>query len=127
MLDSIGVPADRKAKIQAALEKEMNTARQAMGDMAQMDRSAMRQRMQGTFDKVLREHLTPEELAQVKAANSQRQATTRVDAYAQRPDGQLEKRQLVVGLQDGAYAEIVRGAKEGDVFVTRVQAANASN
>jgi len=127
VLDSIGVPADRKAKIQAALEKEMNTARQAMGDMAQMDRSAMRQRMQGTFDKVLREHLTPEELAQVKAANSQRQATTRVDAYAQRPDGQLEKRQLVVGLQDGAYAEIVRGAKEGDVFVTRVQAANASN
>lgn len=127
ILDGLDLPADRKAKIEAALDKEMRAARQAMGDMAQFDRNAARQRMQATLDKVLRDNLTAEELAKVKAAASNRPTTTRVEAYVQRADGQLEKRPLVVGLQDGAYAEIVRGAEAGDMFVTRVQAANASN
>lgn len=126
LLDSLDLPADRKAAIQAQLEKEMRAAREAMGDMAQFDRSAMRQRIQSTMDKVLRDNLSPEELAKVKAAMSAQPTTTRVDAYTLRPDGQLEKKSLVIGLQDGAYAEVIRGAEAGDKFVTRVQALNAS-
>lgn len=126
MLDSLELPADRKAAIQSQLEKEMRAAREAMGDMAQFDRSAMRQRMQATMDKVLRDNLTSDELAKVKAAMSAQPTTTRVDAYALRPDGQLEKKPLVIGLQDGAYAEVIRGAEVGDKFVTRVQALDAS-
>lgn len=127
MLESLNLPADRKAKIQAELEKEMRAAREAMGDMAQFDRAAMRQRMQSTFDKVMRENLTAEEQAKLKAAMAERPTTTRVEAYIQRPDGQLEKTPLLIGLQDGAYAEVIRGADAGDKFVTRIQATDAAN
>ena len=46
---------------------------------------------------------------------------TRVEVYVPAEDGKLQKRSLVLGLQDGSYAEIIRGAEAGDKFVTRVR------
>ena len=46
---------------------------------------------------------------------------TRVEAYTPAADGKLQKKSLVLGLQDGAYAEILRGAEIDDELVTRVR------
>lgn len=120
-LNTLDVSAETKAAIKSDLRSEMESVRESMGPRAQFDRAAMRQRMQATQDKVLRKHLTDDEYKQVQAAMSARAAVTRIEAYKQRPDGKLEKQTLTLGLQDGSYAEILRGAQAGDKFVTRAR------
>ncbi len=124
-LDNLDIDPAKKAAIQEELRTEMEAIRSAMGDMAQFDRNTMRQRFQAATDKVLKRNLTDEEYKMVQAAMSERASVTRVDAYKNRADGQLEKQTLTLGLQDGSYAEILRGAEVGEKFVTRVRAATA--
>lgn len=120
ILTPLTLDPDRKVQIEEALQKEMRAIRESMGEGRRVDPSAVRQRMQSIRDKVLRDNLTPDELKKVKAAIDQRPTTTRVDAYTMASNGQLEKKSLVIGLQDGSFAEIIRGAEVGDTFVTRI-------
>jgi HlyD family secretion protein len=122
-LDGLELDPATTATIQADLQKEIQAIRASMGEQAQFNRAAMRQRMQAATDKVLRKNLTDEQYKQAQAAINGRAATTRVEAYKQTSDGKLEKQALMLGLQDGSYAEILRGAAEGDEFVTRVRVA----
>jgi len=120
ILAAITLDPNRQSQIEETLKTEMRAIRESMGEGRRADPSAMRQRMQKIRDKVLRDNLTSDELKKVKAVINQRPTTTRVDVYVMSPDGQLEKKSLVIGLQDGSFAEIVRGAEVGDTFVTGI-------
>ncbi|MGJ8561345.1 MAG: efflux RND transporter periplasmic adaptor subunit [Litorimonas sp.] len=121
ILNSLDLDPAKTAAILADLQTETEAVRAGLGDRAQFDRNAVRQRMEAATDKVLRRNLTDDEYKTVQAAIAERASITRVEAYAQTQDGKLEKKTLTLGLQDGSYAEILRGASEGDVFVTRAR------
>lgn len=125
ILDDLDIDAGRKATITAELKTEMEAVRGSMGDRAQFDRARMRQLMQSTTQKVLLRNLSAEELKQVEEAQKAQATITRVDAYTQTAEGALQAVSLVLGLQDGSYAEILRGAEPGDTFVTRALVADA--
>ena len=129
MLEGLDIDAERSARIQDAMRTAMRELRASSGGNSGMpvDRNAMRQRFQAVRNKVLAEYLTPEEMKKLKALQSQRPTTVQVDAYVQTVDGKLQKRPLVIGLQDGAFAEVIRGAEEGDSFVTRVLVSQKEN
>lgn len=122
LLDDLDIDQTKKTAIQIELKAAAQSAREFMGDRAQLDRTAMRIRMQAITNNVLRSKLTDDEYKQVQTAISERASITRVDAYKTTADGKLEKQTLTLGLQDGSYAEILRGAEAGDTFVTRVRA-----
>lgn len=127
ILDGLDIDADKKAIIQAELRTEIQAVRAGLGERAQFDRNALRQRIQTASDKVLRKNLTDEEYKQVQAATAARASVTRVEAYKPVADGKLEKQSLTLGLQDGSFAEILRGASDGDEFVTRVRVTAQGN
>lgn len=122
VLEGLNIPAETVSKIQSDLRDEFQAVRQGLGDRAQFDRNALRQRMQAATDKIFRRNLTDEEYKKVQAAITAQAAVTRVDAYKPVGEAQLEKQTLTLGLQDGSFAEIIRGASEGDEFVTRARA-----
>ena len=124
-LANLDIDADKKAAIQADMQTEMAAVRESMGAFAQVDRARMRQRMQAATEKVLRKNLTDDEYKQVQAAMTAQAAITRVEAYIQTPDGNLQNKSLVLGLQDGSFAEVLRGAQAGDKFVTRARVVTA--
>ncbi|RKQ69121.1 HlyD family secretion protein [Litorimonas taeanensis] len=121
LLNGINIDDDKKAAIQADLQKEMAAVRESMGERAQFDRAQMRQRIQAATDKVLLRNLTDAEYKQVQEAMKARATVTQVEVYKQTVDGKLEKQSLVLGLQDGSFAEILRGAEAGQEFVTRAR------
>lgn len=121
LLKSLDIDKDKKAVIQAEIRQELTSVRSSLGDLAQLDRNALRQRMQAPIDKILLRYLPSEEYKRVQAQINAQASVTRVEAYVPANDGKIEKKTLVLGLQDGSYAEILRGAEQGDVFVTRVR------
>ena len=121
MLDGLDIDEEKKATIQTEMRTEMRAAFESLGERAQFDRNALRQRMQAASDKVLKRNLTDEEYKAYQEAIRASASVTRVDAYKPAADGKLEKQSLTLGLQDGSFAEILRGASEGDEFVTRAR------
>lgn len=119
--NNVDISQDKKDAIQADMRKEFAAVRASLGERAQFDRNALRQRMQAASDKVLLRNLTAEEYKAVQAQINAQASVTRVEAYAPAEEEKLEKKTLVLGLQDGAYAEILRGANVGDELVTRVR------
>jgi len=120
-LNDLDIDPKKKAAIEADIRKEFTAVRESLGQRAQFDRNALRQRMQAATEKVLVKNLTEEEYKQVQEARNAQATVTRVEVYVPAEDGKLQKRSLVLGLQDGSYAEIIRGAEAGDKFVTRVR------
>lgn len=127
LLDALDLTPERKAKIEDALEAELGAIRSPAGDGPPRDRNAIRQRVQSVQNKVFAEHLTSGEIKMLKALINQRPTTTRIDAYVLAEDGNLQKHSLVIGLQDGSWAEVVRGAETGDTFVSRVLVAQTNS
>ena len=121
ILNNLDLDPKKKAAIEADFRKEITAVRESLGQRAQFDRNALRQRMQAASDKVLKRNLTEDEYKEVQAAINAQATVTRVEVYGEAEDGKLEKKSLVLGLQDGSYAEIIRGAEAGDKFVTRVR------
>jgi len=121
VLDSLDIDPSKKAAIEADFRKEITAVRESLGQRAQFDRNALRQRMQAATDKVLKRNLTEEEYKAVQTAINAQATVTRVEVYGPAEDGKLQKKSLVLGLQDGSYAEVLRGAEAGDKFVTRVR------
>jgi HlyD family secretion protein len=92
----------------------------------QQQMQEFRTKMQAAQDGVLRRNLNPDEIAKVQAARAKMQSQRRVQVYALDAEGKLERKQLMLGVSDGEFAEIVRGAEEGDTFVTRANAGGES-
>lgn len=134
LLNNLDLSEDIKAKIESDLRSEMEALRAASGSGprggpgggGQGDRAAMRQRMEAISNKVLRRNLSDEEYRRVQAAISAQASVTRVDVYSATEDGKLETRSLVIGLQDGANVEILRGADAGDEFVISARIAKSA-
>jgi len=127
MLNNLDIDQAKKDTIQTELRAEIQAARESLGQRAQFDRNALRQRIQAASEKVLKKNLTDDEYKQYQAALAERASVTRVEAYRPAEEGKLKKQSLTLGLQDGSFAEILRGASEGDEFVTRVRAASQGN
>lgn len=142
-LKEIGVDDVRAQKISAEMQGEMEKVRAAMPAPAQgqnrplggggfgpppsmLQQQAMqdmRNKMQQISDRVMRENLSPEEYDAYNKKRAESQSQKRVTAYTVDDKGALHRHMLVLGVSDSGYAEIIRGAKEGDKFVTKARPA----
>jgi HlyD family secretion protein len=84
---------------------------QAMGEM--------RQRFQAAQETVLRRHMSPEEIEEFNRLRGAQASQKREDVFVVGAGGKLERKTLILGLSDGSFAEVIRGAQEGDAFVVR--------
>ncbi len=142
ILKTAGVDDARAEKIMAELRTEMQAAMEAMGprqpqgqggsivggagfggpppSIQQQQQSSERfAKVQQIQESVFRKNLNAAEYDAVAKARSEMQSQKRVTVYKLDAKGELEKAQLTIGLSDGENAQIIRGAKEGDVFVVR--------
>ena len=85
----------------------------------------MRQKMQQTTEAVMRRNLSQEEFDAYTKQRAQMQTQKRAPVYALDDKGQLTREVLTIGVSDGNFAEVIRGAKEGDKFVVRSVSAKA--
>ena len=83
----------------------------------------MRGKMQAAQDAVMKRNLSQEEFAAVNKSRVEMQTQKRVTAWVLNDKGQPEPRQIMIGLSDGSFAQIARGAEEGDKFIVRANAA----
>ncbi|HVY89929.1 MAG TPA: efflux RND transporter periplasmic adaptor subunit [Hyphomonadaceae bacterium] len=87
----------------------------------------MRTKMQQAQDAVLKRNLNEDELAKVTKARAEMQAQKPVTVYKLNDKGEPERARIMVGLSDGNFAQIMRGAKEGDKFIIRANPAGAKS
>ncbi|MEZ5938202.1 MAG: efflux RND transporter periplasmic adaptor subunit [Hyphomonadaceae bacterium] len=85
----------------------------------QQQMNEFRQKMQAMQDEVLKRHLSTEELEAFNKQRAEQSSRKRVTGYVLNDKGELQPKPLVIGLSDGSYSEIVRGAEEGDQLVVR--------
>jgi HlyD family secretion protein len=147
ILKTAGVDDARAQKIMDEMQTEMQKAMASMAPaqqqpaagqilggggfgppqsiVQQQQRQERMAKMQQTQEAVFRRNLNEEEYAVVAKARTEMQSQKRVTVYKLNDKGELERHQLVIGLSDGENAQIIRGAEEGDTFVTRATAASA--
>jgi HlyD family secretion protein len=89
----------------------------------QQQMQEMRTKMDQTRESVLRRNLSPDEFAKVEKHRVEMQSQKRVTVYKVNDKGELERHMLMVGISDGNFAQVMRGAEEGDKFVIRSSAA----
>jgi len=146
VLKTAGVAQDRTDKIMEELRTEMQKAMASLGGgeqrpaqsggvlggpafgpppsiMQQQQSSERFAKMQQVREAVFRRNLSQQEYDAVSKALSEMQSQKRVTVYKLDDKGELERAQLVIGLSDGENAQVIRGAKEGDAFVVRANAA----
>lgn len=120
MLKDLDISAERSAEIESLITKEITEIRKSMGDMAQFRRSQMREMISARIDRILKKQLTADEFKTFKKNQEARSSVRRITVYKENSDGTLQTGNLVIGLSDGSFTEIVSGAKEGDEFVIRL-------
>jgi len=91
--------------------------------MMQQQMQEFRAKMDATRETVLKRNLNETEYAAVEKHRIEMQSQKRVTVWKLDAKGKLERHQLNVGISDGNYAQIMRGAEEGDKFVVRSTAA----
>jgi len=122
-LDALGVSAEAQKALTADMRKEMQAfAKIASSPVAQFDRNGIRQRRRALIERVMKRHLTAEQYAAYEKAQKANANLKRVQAWQQDKTGALVPRTLVLGLDDGQYVQILRGAREGERFITRISA-----
>jgi len=126
-LRGLDVTPERTAEIGQEITREMQTARKNFGEINQFNRSRFRQVMTARIDRVLKKTLTKEEYKTLQASRNARAATRRIQLYQENEDGTLRLSNVVVGLSDGSFLEVIDGAEEGDVFVMRLRKAKTGN
>ena len=144
-LKEIGIDEARSKKISSDMQAEIEKVRAAMpaptpgqnqplggggggfgpppSMLQQQAVQDMRNKMQQATDRVMKANLSPTEYDAFNKKRAEAQSQKRVTAYTVDDKGKLERHMLVLGVADGNYAEIIRGAKEGDKFVTKAHAA----
>ena len=147
ILKSAGVDDARTQKIMDEMQTEMQKAMASMAPaqqqpgggqilggggfgppqsiIQQQQRQERAAKMQQTQESVFRRNLNEQEYAAVAKARTEMQSQKRVTVYKVNDKGELERHQLIIGLSDGENAQVIRGAEEGDKFVTRATAASA--
>ncbi|MDZ4760802.1 MAG: efflux RND transporter periplasmic adaptor subunit [Alphaproteobacteria bacterium] len=139
-LKQMGIEEARVAKINTEMQGEMERMRASMpqrpqqggasalggggfgpppGMMQQAQMQEFRQKMQASTDAVMRRNLSEAEFTQYNKLRIEQQAQKRATVYVLNAEGELERKTLVLGISDGSYAEVIRGAEEGDAFVVR--------
>ena len=140
-LKEAGVDEPRAQKIMAEMQTEMERMRASMpmpqqqggaqiiggggfggpppSIVQQQQMQEMRAKMEQTREKVLRANLKPDEYATVEKHRVESQSQKRVTVYKLNEKGELERHMLMIGLSDGNFAQVVRGAEIGDKFVVR--------
>ncbi|MBL4616787.1 MAG: efflux RND transporter periplasmic adaptor subunit [Robiginitomaculum sp.] len=127
MLKDLNISVERSTEIEGLITKEITEVRQSMGDMAQFRRSQMRELINARINRVLKKQLSTDEFKRYKKNQQARSTVRRITVYKENPDGTLQTGSLVIGLSDGSFTEIVRGAKEGDEFVIRLLKTNTDS
>lgn len=145
-LTAAGVDQARAQKIMSEMQAEMERMRASMMPQQQQQGGAiiggggagfgpppsivqqqqmqeMRAKMEQTRESVLRRNLSPEEYNQVEKHRVEMQSQKRVTVYKVSDKGELERHMLMVGISDGNFAQVMRGAEEGDKFVVRATTA----
>jgi Fe2+ transport system protein FeoA len=145
MLKELGLPEDKIKVIQAEIQGEFEKLRASMpqpaapaggpmgapggggfGPPADMvARQQMQQRMskmQTTIEGIMKRNMTPEQFEAYSAKRAEMSSQKRATVYSVNEKGELERHAISVGISDGSYAQIIRGAKEGDKFVVRNKA-----
>lgn len=122
-ISEMDIDDDRRELITAELAElrtELRSSFAGGGGGQGGDRDAIRQRFQSSTERVLRKHLTPEEFKTYQAAQNSRTAVRQVNLYQTTADGSLQTVPVGVGLSDGSYVEVLRGADVDDTFVERL-------
>jgi Fe2+ transport system protein FeoA len=70
----------------------------------------------------MRRNLSEEEFNEFKKRRSSQQSQKRAAVYALDAEGQLTRQMLILGISDGSFTEVLRGAEEGQEFVIRTKA-----
>jgi HlyD family secretion protein len=145
-LKAAGVDDARSQKIMSEMQAEMERVRASLMPQQQQQGGAiiggggpgfgpppsivqqqqmqeMRAKMDQTRESVLRRNLSPDEYAEVEKQRVEMQSQKRVTVYRLSDKGELERHMLMVGISDGNFAQVMRGAEEGDKFVIRATAA----
>ena len=147
-LGDLDIAADRKADIEAKLQAELATLRDSLGDTGGGnfggggmgggdgggmgggddggggDQNGARQRLQLGIERILRENLTPEEFKTYQSQQATATQQRRVDLYQTAEGEALQTQGVFIGLSDGSFVEVLRGAEEGDEFITRLRIAS---
>jgi HlyD family secretion protein len=145
MLKEMGVPDDKVHAIQTEMNAEMERMRASMprpqqqgggnpmaagagGGFGPPQDMVMRQQMQArmaqmqtAMEGILRRNLTEEQYAAFTAKRAEQAAQKRVVVYTVNPAGELQRHPLMIGISDGSYAQVIRGANEGDQFILRLK------
>jgi HlyD family secretion protein len=144
-LTAAGVDQARSQKIMSEMQAEMERVRASVmpqqqqqgaiiggggggfgpppSIVQQQQMQEMRAKMEQTRESVLRRNLSPDEYAEVEKHRVEMQSQKRVTVYKVNDKGELERHMLMIGISDGNFAQVVRGAEEGDKFVVRATAA----
>ncbi|HEX5007608.1 MAG TPA: efflux RND transporter periplasmic adaptor subunit [Hyphomonadaceae bacterium] len=145
-LKAAGVDDARSQKIMSEMQAEMERVRASLMPQQQQQQGAilgggggfggpppsivqqqqmqeMRSKMEQTRESVLRRNLSPDEYAEVEKHRVEMQSQKRVTVYKVNDKGELERHMLMLGISDGNFAQVMRGAEEGDKFVVRATAA----
>jgi hypothetical protein len=144
IMKEIGVEEARAQKIQAELQAEMEKVRASMPQQPQQGQGQpfggggfgppqnvvqqqmmqeMRSKMQATQEGVFKRNLSETEFAAFEKKRVEMQLQKREDVFVVNNKGELERRMIMIGIADGNFAQIMRGAEEGDKFVVRAVAA----
>lgn len=82
--------------------------------------------MQSNAEKQLESILDDQQRLKFKQMRSGRTERKQAVVFVQSADGQLEQRNLIVGLQDDSFTEVLRGLEEGEAVVVRAHRSTAS-
>ncbi|VAV87686.1 Macrolide-specific efflux protein MacA, partial [hydrothermal vent metagenome] len=127
MLAGLNLPPERSKEIENLIAAEIKTVREGAGNMAQFRRAQMREIITARIDRVLKKKLTEEEYKTFQKAQKSRATVRRILLHKENPDGTLSTQSVRVGLSDGSNIEILGGAVEGDVFITRLLKVGGAN
>jgi HlyD family secretion protein len=145
-LKAAGVDEARTQKIMSEMQAEMERARASMpmppqpqggaiigggggfgpppSIVQQQQMQEMRAKMEKTRETVLRRNLSQDEYTEVEKQRVEMQSLKRAPVYKLNDKGELERTMIMVGISDGNYAQIMRGAEAGDKFVVRATASD---
>lgn len=146
MLKEMGVDEARVQKISSEMQTEMERNRASMPQqqqqggtpfggggfgppasmVQQQQMQEMRQKMQASQEAVMRRNLSEDEFAEYNRRRAESQQQKRATVYVVDANGELKRETLTLGVSDGSFSQIIRGADEGDAFVTRAVNARAA-
>ncbi len=125
VLDRLGLEARTRRAIADEISALFAARRAGFAD-PNADRDALRAQMQNEVRAVLQARLTAEQWTAAEAELDLMQSSRPATLYVLTAGGEIEARQVRLGIGDERFTEIIAGdVKEGDRLVTRVRATTA--